>query len=264
MTDAPLASSVDPREVARFDRMARDWWDPQGPMRALHRLNPVRLAYIRDTACTRFGRDPTSPRPLDGLTILDVGCGGGVLSEPLSRLGGIGDRARSGGDQHRRRAAARGARRPRHRLPGRDRRSRGGARGRLRHRARHGGGGARGRRSGFRRRLLCGREARRAARDGDHQPDAARLRARHRRRRIRARLAAEGHPSMGQVRHAGRAGRGHRGRRLVGDRAARRRLQPARRSVAARPRHRRQLHDRGRARRGRRNRSSGGAVRPAP
>ena len=89
MTDAPLASSVDPREVARFDRMARDWWDPQGPMRALHRLNPVRLAYIRDTACTRFGRDPTSPRPLDGLTILDVGCGGGVLSEPLSRLGGI-------------------------------------------------------------------------------------------------------------------------------------------------------------------------------
>ena len=88
MTDVPQARSVDPREVARFDRMARDWWDPQGPMRALHRLNPVRLAYIRDTACTRFGRDPTSSRPLDGLTILDVGCGGGVLSEPLARLGG--------------------------------------------------------------------------------------------------------------------------------------------------------------------------------
>ena len=88
MTDVPQARSVDPREVARFDRLARDWWDPQGPMRALHRLNPVRLAYIRDTACTRFGRDPTSSRPLDGLTILDVGCGGGVLSEPLARLGG--------------------------------------------------------------------------------------------------------------------------------------------------------------------------------
>jgi 2-polyprenyl-6-hydroxyphenyl methylase / 3-demethylubiquinone-9 3-methyltransferase len=88
MTDATHARTIDPREVARFDRMARDWWDPQGPMRALHKLNPVRVQYIRDAACERFDRDPRSPRPLDGLTILDVGCGGGVLSEPLARLGG--------------------------------------------------------------------------------------------------------------------------------------------------------------------------------
>jgi len=81
------ASSVDPAEVARFDRIAEEWWDPKGPMRTLHRFNPVRLAYVRDEACRRFGRDPRGVRPLEGLTILDVGCGGGVLSEPLARLG---------------------------------------------------------------------------------------------------------------------------------------------------------------------------------
>jgi 2-polyprenyl-6-hydroxyphenyl methylase/3-demethylubiquinone-9 3-methyltransferase len=81
------ARTVDPDEVARFDRIAKDWWDPKGPMRALHKFNPVRLAYIRDAACRRFGRDPRSVRSLEGLRILDVGCGGGVLSEPLARLG---------------------------------------------------------------------------------------------------------------------------------------------------------------------------------
>ena len=86
MTETP-PSTIDAAEVARFDRMARDWWDPKGPMRALHKLNPVRLEYIRDTACGHFGRDGRAPRPLDGLTVIDVGCGGGILSEPLARLG---------------------------------------------------------------------------------------------------------------------------------------------------------------------------------
>jgi 2-polyprenyl-6-hydroxyphenyl methylase/3-demethylubiquinone-9 3-methyltransferase len=81
------SSTVDPAEVARFDRLARLWWDPKGPMRALHRLNPVRLQYIRGEACRRFGRDPRGARPLEGLSALDVGCGAGLLSEPLARLG---------------------------------------------------------------------------------------------------------------------------------------------------------------------------------
>jgi 2-polyprenyl-6-hydroxyphenyl methylase/3-demethylubiquinone-9 3-methyltransferase len=81
------SSTVDPGEVARFERMAARWWDANGPMRALHKLNPVRLAYIRDAACRTFGRDPRTPYPLSGLTVLDVGCGGGILSEPLARLG---------------------------------------------------------------------------------------------------------------------------------------------------------------------------------
>jgi 2-polyprenyl-6-hydroxyphenyl methylase / 3-demethylubiquinone-9 3-methyltransferase len=81
------SSTVDPAEVARFDRLARDWWDPKGPMRPLHRLNPVRLQYIRDKACRRFSRDERGGRPLDGLRLLDVGCGAGLLAEPLARLG---------------------------------------------------------------------------------------------------------------------------------------------------------------------------------
>lgn len=85
MTDR--ATTIDPDEVARFERLGETWWDPKGPMRALHRFNPVRLAYVRDEAARRFGREARSARPLDGLTALDVGCGGGVLSEPLARLG---------------------------------------------------------------------------------------------------------------------------------------------------------------------------------
>ncbi|TXM77629.1 bifunctional 2-polyprenyl-6-hydroxyphenol methylase/3-demethylubiquinol 3-O-methyltransferase UbiG [Methylobacterium sp. WL69] len=83
----PTSSSIDRDEVARFEAIAATWWDPAGPMRVLHRFNPVRLAYIRDAACRHFKRDPKASLPLEGLTIVDVGCGGGVLSEPLARLG---------------------------------------------------------------------------------------------------------------------------------------------------------------------------------
>ncbi|NEU11810.1 bifunctional 2-polyprenyl-6-hydroxyphenol methylase/3-demethylubiquinol 3-O-methyltransferase UbiG [Methylobacterium sp. BTF04] len=80
-------ASIDPQEVARFEAIAATWWAEDGPMGVLHRFNPVRLAYIRDAACRHFGRDPNGPYPLADLTIVDVGCGGGVLSEPLARLG---------------------------------------------------------------------------------------------------------------------------------------------------------------------------------
>jgi 2-polyprenyl-6-hydroxyphenyl methylase/3-demethylubiquinone-9 3-methyltransferase len=86
-TDQATGGFVDRSEVARFDALAATWWDETGPMRVLHRFNPVRLGYIRDALCQRHGRDPRAPFPLDGLSICDVGCGGGVLSEPLARLG---------------------------------------------------------------------------------------------------------------------------------------------------------------------------------
>lgn len=81
------ATTVDPAEIARFASLAATWWDPGGPMMPLHRLNPTRIAYIRDHIAARFGRDPLGERPLRGLTLLDVGCGGGLLAEPMSRLG---------------------------------------------------------------------------------------------------------------------------------------------------------------------------------
>jgi 2-polyprenyl-6-hydroxyphenyl methylase / 3-demethylubiquinone-9 3-methyltransferase len=80
-------SSVDEAEVERFSRHAADWWNPRGPMAALHKFNPVRLGYIRDQACARFERDPRKLDCLKGLRMLDIGCGGGILSEPLARLG---------------------------------------------------------------------------------------------------------------------------------------------------------------------------------
>jgi 2-polyprenyl-6-hydroxyphenyl methylase/3-demethylubiquinone-9 3-methyltransferase len=86
--EAPAAgASVDPAEIAKFEAMAEAWWDPHGKFRPLHRLNPVRLAYIRDQACRHFGRDARAPMPLAGLDLLDIGCGGGLLSEPMTRLG---------------------------------------------------------------------------------------------------------------------------------------------------------------------------------
>lgn len=83
-----MTSTVDPKEVARFAKLAETWWDPNGPMRPLHKFNPLRLRYIRDATCRHFDRDERSAHPLSGLTVLDVGCGAGMLSEPLARMGG--------------------------------------------------------------------------------------------------------------------------------------------------------------------------------
>lgn len=80
-------STIDEAEVARFSALAETWWDPRGEMAVLHKFNPVRLAYIRDAACKRFERNPKHLDSLKGLRILDIGCGGGILSEPLARLG---------------------------------------------------------------------------------------------------------------------------------------------------------------------------------
>ena len=80
-------SSIDPAEVAKFEAMAADWWDPNGKFRPLHMMNPVRLDYITRQVAAEFGRDLTRPRPFAGLRILDIGCGGGLLSEPMARLG---------------------------------------------------------------------------------------------------------------------------------------------------------------------------------
>ncbi|MFC7052131.1 bifunctional 2-polyprenyl-6-hydroxyphenol methylase/3-demethylubiquinol 3-O-methyltransferase UbiG [Hansschlegelia quercus] len=79
--------SLDADEVARFDALASRWWDLGGPMKPLHRFNPARVGIFRDAITARFGRDAQAMRPLDGLTLLDVGCGAGVLAEPLARLG---------------------------------------------------------------------------------------------------------------------------------------------------------------------------------
>jgi 2-polyprenyl-6-hydroxyphenyl methylase/3-demethylubiquinone-9 3-methyltransferase len=80
-------SSIDPAEVARFSALAAEWWDPRGKLAPLHRLNPVRLGFIREQALARFGRDAAARRPFEGLRLLDIGCGGGLVSEPMARLG---------------------------------------------------------------------------------------------------------------------------------------------------------------------------------
>jgi 2-polyprenyl-6-hydroxyphenyl methylase/3-demethylubiquinone-9 3-methyltransferase len=79
--------TVDEDEVARFSRLSGQWWDARGPMAPLHKFNPVRLAYVRDRTAEHFGSDPKRLDSLKGLRILDIGCGGGILSEPLARLG---------------------------------------------------------------------------------------------------------------------------------------------------------------------------------
>ena len=81
------ASSIDPKEVEQFSRIAAEWWDPKGKFAPLHKFNPVRLSFIRDQVQERFGRDPKAIRPFEGLRLLDIGCGGGLLCEPMTRLG---------------------------------------------------------------------------------------------------------------------------------------------------------------------------------
>ena len=83
----PRASTADPQEIEKFSALAEDWWNPDGQFAPLHRLNPVRLTYVRDRLAAQFGRAPLRPRPLEGLSLLDIGCGGGLLCEPLARLG---------------------------------------------------------------------------------------------------------------------------------------------------------------------------------
>ena len=81
------ATTINDEEVAKFTAMAEEWWDPAGKFKPLHKFNPVRLAYVRNKAIVHFGRDGSVRRPLEGLRILDIGCGGGLLSEPMARLG---------------------------------------------------------------------------------------------------------------------------------------------------------------------------------
>src|ERR1700722_15332067 len=84
---AEAAASVDPEEGARFSALADQWWDPKGKFAPLHRFNPVRLAFIREQALARFGREPRARAPFTSLRLLDIGCGGGPLSEAGRRVG---------------------------------------------------------------------------------------------------------------------------------------------------------------------------------
>jgi 2-polyprenyl-6-hydroxyphenyl methylase/3-demethylubiquinone-9 3-methyltransferase len=86
MTEA-ARTTVDKDQVEWFSKMAAEWWSPTGKFKPLHKFNPVRISYIRDRICQNFDRDPKAHRPLEGLRILDIGCGGGLLSEPVARMG---------------------------------------------------------------------------------------------------------------------------------------------------------------------------------
>ncbi|CAL5044529.1 unnamed protein product [Urochloa decumbens] len=83
----PSVTSLNPTEVAKFAAIAETWWDSNGPFKPLHLMNPTRLSFIRSTLCRHFRKDPYSSKPLEGLKVIDVGCGGGILSEPLARMG---------------------------------------------------------------------------------------------------------------------------------------------------------------------------------
>lgn len=86
-TERATKSTIDDAEVAKFEAMADEWWDPSGKFAPLHKMNPVRLGYITRQVAAQFERDLDAPRPFEGLRVLDIGCGGGLLSEPMARLG---------------------------------------------------------------------------------------------------------------------------------------------------------------------------------
>jgi 2-polyprenyl-6-hydroxyphenyl methylase/3-demethylubiquinone-9 3-methyltransferase len=85
--DRAEGASIDAADVARFSAQAAEWWDARGPFAPLHKFNPARLSFIRDRAAARFGRDPRAIRPFEGLSLIDIGCGGGLVAEPMRRMG---------------------------------------------------------------------------------------------------------------------------------------------------------------------------------
>jgi 2-polyprenyl-6-hydroxyphenyl methylase/3-demethylubiquinone-9 3-methyltransferase len=86
-SNSPPINSVDPAEIERFARIAEEWWNPDGKFKPLHRMNPVRLEFIRDRIAGHFQRDVRQIRPFSGLSLIDIGCGGGLVAEPMARMG---------------------------------------------------------------------------------------------------------------------------------------------------------------------------------
>lgn len=87
LSRAIVSQTINAKEIENFSRLADQWWDPKGKFSVLHKFNPIRLQYILDIIYNKFNRDKNAIKPLEGLTILDIGCGGGLLCEPLARLG---------------------------------------------------------------------------------------------------------------------------------------------------------------------------------
>ena len=218
------SSTVDDAEVARFSALAAEWWNPRGKMAVLHKFNPVRLGFIKEAACGHFGREQKRLDALAGLRILDIGCGGGILSEPLARLGAavVGADPSAANIAAARLHAEEAGVTVDYRETTAEALADAGERfdivlamevvehvadvplfvQRCAEMVKPGG-------------LMVGRHA---------QPHAQELRARHRRGRIRARLAAARHASVGQVRHAERARDRARAERAAGGERERRDL----------------------------------------
>jgi len=82
-----MGATIDRKEIEHFAKDSNKWWDENGPFKPLHRLNPVRMSYIKEQICKHFDRDPNDLNALKGLKVLDIGCGGGLVSEPMARMG---------------------------------------------------------------------------------------------------------------------------------------------------------------------------------